>query len=189
VDPDWDEYGQGANGVPLYTGCMPGVAANFLTKYRATLYEVIADVSGAQADELGRRLWSALSSQMSGRLCSLTRAMLEVMGRVGLWEIPTARGQAASSTRKDKERRRATQDDVSPVHVVTGHCFNWSKKGECEKGSDSLWAKTHTPARRLSESAEATPFQKKKKGKRIRITEPASGEDTGGATSGGETDY
>jgi hypothetical protein len=165
---------------------MPGVAAKFLAKYRATLYEVMADVSGAQADELGRRLWSALSSEMSGRLCSLTRAMLEVMGRVGMWEIPTARGQAASLTRK--ERRRATQDDVSPERSVTGHCFNWSKKGECDKGSDCLWAKTHTPARRLSESAGATPFQKKKKGKRVRIIEPASGEDTGVATSGGETD-
>jgi hypothetical protein len=166
---------------------MPGVAANFLSKYRATLYEVTAEVSGPQADELGRRLWSALSSEMSGRLCSLTRAMLDVMGRVGLWEIPAARGQAAALTRK--ERRRATQDDVSPERVATGHCFNWSKKGECEKGADCLWAKKHTPARRLSESAGATPFQKKKKGKRVRITEPAtSGEDTGGATSGGEND-
>jgi hypothetical protein len=49
---------------------------------------------------------------MSGRLCSLTRAMLEVMGRIGLWEMSTARGQAVSLSRK--EHRRATPDDVSP---------------------------------------------------------------------------
>jgi hypothetical protein len=42
VDPDCDECGQGANGLPLNTGCMPGVAANFLAKYRAILYKVMA---------------------------------------------------------------------------------------------------------------------------------------------------
>jgi hypothetical protein len=41
--------------------------------------------------------------------------MLEVMGRVGLWKIPTARGQVAAPTRK--ERRRTSRDEANPHQV------------------------------------------------------------------------
>jgi len=101
ADAECDEYGQSPEGALLHKGCMPAVLQIFKDKYRAVVLEAPA-CTPEQAEELAASLWELLSAEISGRNCSLTRAMLDQLGRPQSWHLPIERARGGSG-RNDRK--------------------------------------------------------------------------------------
>mmetsp|Transcript_30453 Transcript_30453/g.97261 ORF Transcript_30453/g.97261 Transcript_30453/m.97261 type:complete len:231 (+) Transcript_30453:1104-1796(+) len=116
ADAECDEYGQSPEGALLHKGCMPAVLQIFKDKYRAVVLEAPA-CTPEQAEELAASLWELLSAEISGRNCSLTRAMLDQLGRPQSWHLPVERARGGSSRNDRKMAARPGLVLVRPCRV------------------------------------------------------------------------
>jgi len=195
VDAECDEYGQSPEGAILYTGCMPPVLQIFKDKFRAVVLEA-PECAPEQAEELARALWELLSAEVSGRSCSLTKAMLELLARPNVWQLPVERLRGGGvSSRNDRKmaartaarpRWRGAERSSSPESQPGGHCFSWADTGECAAGSSCRWAHTHTP-RDPHDRAGSTPHPARK-AKRVKWGAKRERRERGRSGSGNETD-
>ena len=166
VDKDVDVFLTDGNDVRC-TACKPAIVHEFHRAVASSAER--GGFSGPQTRLLCERMWGTIQNVIAQRSCSLTVALLDIMQRATIFDVPPEPVSAKGGTgeaRPDRRREGRKSHKDGPVKSRLP-CFAWADNGTCARHSNGNCPfdhpakdkKTKTKASKKRARVEAAPSE------------------------------